>query len=202
MVPPRSRFHGDEPAFDPDFLQRVQRREPQAMGAFFERYYDRVYAHVVNLMRDPVRGQDVCQDVFLKLHHAVAKLDPRRDPTPWVFAVASNAVRDHWRSRAHTRDRREQGVEDLGVLDVAHPDRGVQAAMEKDQELRAVWSALHSLGEDDREVILLRDYEELETKDVADMLGITPEAVRQRHSRAVRRLGEEYRRRHDAAAGS
>lgn len=199
MVPPRSRFHGDESSFGPEFLQRVQQRDHDAMGTFFERYYDRVYAHVVNLMRDPVRGQDVCQDIFLKLHHAVAKLDPERDPTPWVFAVASNAVRDHWRGRAHSRDRREQGVEDMTALDVPHPDRNVHAAMEDDQELKAVWSALHALGEDDREVILLRDYEEIDTRDIAEMLGITPEAVRQRHSRAVRRLGEEYRRRQDAA---
>lgn len=202
MVPPRSRFHGDEPEFGPEFLRRVQRRDREAMDTFFDRYYDRVYAHVVNMMRDPVRGQDVCQDIFLKLHHAVAKLDPERDPTPWVFAVASNAVRDHWRSRAHGRDRREQGVDDMSGLDVPHPDRAVDAAMEKDQELRAVWSALHALGDDDREIILLRDYEELETRDIAGMLDITVEAVRQRHSRAVRRLGEEYRRRQGDAAGS
>ncbi len=65
--------------------------------------------------------------------------------------------------------------------------------MERDEELRAVWQALHSLREADREIILLRDYEELPTSDIAAMLELTPDAIRQRHSRAVAKLGEVFR---------
>ena len=66
--------------------------------------------------------------------------------------------------------------------------------MEKDEELKAVWRALHSLRESDREIILLRDYEELGTDEISEMLQLEPDAVRQRHSRAVVRLGELYRK--------
>lgn len=196
MVPPRSRFHADEADLSPAFLRRVRERDREAMDVFFSRYYDRVYAHVVNLTRDPDRGADVCQEIFLKLHRVADRLDPERDPTAWVFTVATNAVKDHWRSREHLRGRREKGVEDLAALNAAHPDANVQAVMEKDEELRAVWSALHELSADDREIILLRDFEEFETTAVAAMLDLKPDAVRQRHSRAVKRLGEEFKRRH------
>ena len=79
MVPARSRFHGQEKPLASAVLERVVRREPDAMEAFFEHYYDRVYAHVVNLLRDPVLGQDLTQEVFLRLHRAVKHLDPQRD---------------------------------------------------------------------------------------------------------------------------
>ncbi len=198
MVPPRSRFHGKEDELSTDVLRRVKRRDPAAMDQFFEHYYDRIYAHVVNMLRDPVLGEDLCQDIFLRLHRTVESLDSERSPTGWVFTVATNVVRDHWRSREHKRAERELGGDDPARFDVAHPDPGVQAVMEKDEELRAVWQSLHLLSSDDREIILLRDYEELDTETIAAMLDLNPDAVRQRHSRAVTRLGKTYRERSDA----
>ena len=82
---------------------------------------------------------------------------------------------------------------DEAQLKAAHPDPDVQSVMEKDEELRAVWRALHSLRETDREIILLRDYEELTTTDIGVMLQLAPDAVRQRYSRAVVKLGEVFR---------
>jgi len=201
MVPPRSRFHADERPLAPELLRGVIARDPEAMDVFFDHYYDRVYAHVVNMLRDAVLGQDLTQEIFLRLHRGIERLDPQRDPTGWVFTVATNVVRDHWRSREHKRRERELGVEDQTMLDAAHPDPDVQSAMEKDEELRAVWAALHLLSDDDREIILLRDYEELDTADIARMLDIKPDAVRQRHSRAVARLGKTFREREEAQAG-
>jgi len=163
------------------------------MDVFFNHFYNRVYAHVVNMLRDPILGQDLTQEIFLRLHRTVKQLDPQRDPAGWVFTVATNVIRDHWRSREHKRGERELIVEDQEQLKAIHPDPDVQSVMERDEELQAVWTALQSLREADREVILLRDYEELPTAKIADMLEIAPEAVRQRHSRAVVRLGELFR---------
>lgn len=176
----------------PAILVRVTRRDQGALELFFDHFYDRVYAHVVNLLRDPVLGQDLTQDVFMRLHKVIEKLDPDRDPTGWVFTVATNVVRDHWRSADHKRKEAETGTGDPEELNLAHPDSDVQAAMEKDEELRAVWSALHALSLDDREVILLKDYEELSTAEIGEMLNLKTDAVRQRHSRAVARLGKVY----------
>jgi RNA polymerase sigma-70 factor (ECF subfamily) len=159
---------------------------------FFEHYYDRVYAHVVNLLRDPVLGQDLTQDVFMRLHKVIDRLDTDRDPSGWVFTVATNVVRDHWRSAEHKRKEAEKGTGDPTDLNLAHPDSDVQAAMEKDEDLRAVWAALHTLSLDDREIILLRDYEELPTAEIGQMLELNQDAVRQRHSRAVARLGKAF----------
>ncbi len=192
MVPARSRFKNDAGALTPAILVRVARRDQGALELFFEQYYDRVYAHVVNLMRDPVLSQDLTQDVFMRLQKVIGKLDPDRDPTGWVFTVATNVVRDHWRSAEHKREQAAAGTGDPAELNLPHPDRDVQAAMEKDEELRAVWAALRQLSMDDREVILLKDYEELTTAEIADMLDLKTDAVRQRHARAVARLGKVF----------
>jgi len=198
LVPARSQFKDDAGALTPDLLLRVTRREQEPLEVFFNHFYDRVYAHVVNLMRDTTLGEDLTQDVFMRLHRVIDRLDPQRDPAGWVFTVATNVVRDYWRSADHRRKDAEVHVEDPGDLPVAHPDRDVQAAMESDEELRAVWAALHTLSVEDREIILLRDYEELATADIGQMLDLKTDAVRQRHSRAVARLGKAFHKREQA----
>ncbi|MFT5233855.1 MAG: RNA polymerase sigma factor (sigma-70 family) [Candidatus Krumholzibacteriia bacterium] len=188
MVPARTRFHGDDRPLATAILERVVVREPEALDVFFNHYYNRVYAHVVNMVRNPVLGEDLTQEIFLRLYKVIPSLDPTRDATAWVFTVATNVIRDHWRSKEHKRGARELSIEEQTGLHAAHPDPDVQSVMERDEELKAVWSALRGLREVDREIILLRDYEELNTSDICDMLQLEPDAVRQRHSRAVTRL--------------
>ena len=82
-----------------------------------------------------------------------------------------------------------------------HPDPDVAAVLEHDEELRAVWAALDEVSTEDREIILLRDFEELPTAEIARMLDLNPDAVRQRHSRAVARLARPSRMREPVEGG-
>ncbi len=192
MVPARSHFKRNEGALSTAILARAIRRDPQALEAVFDFYYDRVYSHVAQLVRDRTLAEDLTQNTFLRLQKTIDQLDPQRDPTGWIFTVATNLTRDHWRSAAHKRQKTAVPVDADVVLSLPHPDADVQSALEADEDLQAVWNALQQLTVDDREIILLRDYEELGTTDIAAMLALKPDAVRQRHSRAVARLSRLY----------
>jgi RNA polymerase sigma-70 factor, ECF subfamily len=197
LVPARSTFKDKAGELPRSILPRVIRREADALEMFFDHFYDRVFAHVVNLLRNTTLAEDLTQDVFVRLHKVIDQLDPQRDPAGWVFTVATNVVRDYWRSAENRRRETEQGVDDPGSLDVAHPDPDVASVMEKDEDLAAVWAALHTLSVEDREVILLKNYEELGTAEIAGMLELKDDAVRQRHSRAIGRLGKAFKARVD-----
>ncbi len=193
MVPARSKFKTPDDGLDPAVLQQVVRREGPAMAVFFEYYYDRVYAHVAQLTRDRTIAEDLTQEIFIRLQKTIERLNPERDPTGWVFTVATNVVRDHWRSAGQRRRAAEVSTEAAGAHRLPHPDPDVAAVLEQDEELRAVWKALDEVSTEDREVILLRDFEELPTDEIALMLDLNPDAVRQRHSRAVARLAKAFK---------
>ena len=182
---------------DREFLVRVRRRDPTALERFFDQYYDRIHGHVARLVQDAHMAEDLTHEVFLRLNRTLDRLDPERDPTGWVFTVATNVVRDHWRSRKHKEAARSSGLsaEHLEVLADQAEDAEQQLA--RQQEQHAVRQALSTLSENDREVILLRDYENLDSTAVAGVLGAKPDAIRQRYSRAVTRLGQAFRRQLD-----
>src|SRR5205814_249964 len=78
-------------------LERARDRDPEALAAFFEAYFDRIYALVYRLLGNRAAAEDVTQEVFLKVHRAVDRLDPQRDPGAWLSTIAYNACRDLWR---------------------------------------------------------------------------------------------------------
>lgn len=174
-------------------MSRVKRSEPEALNAFFDTFFPRVYGYVANTLRDRYLAEDLTQEAFIRIHKNIDKLDPKRDPAPWVFTIVSNILRDFWRSREHKMSTREVDLEVVREKKSSgSPDP--ELSLERRESEEAIREALEHLSPNDREVILLRDYEGLGTSEIAGILSISQDAVRQRHSRAVGRLGEEYRR--------
>jgi RNA polymerase sigma factor (sigma-70 family) len=112
-----------EPAPSVLDLEGVRRRDPEALAAFFERHFDRVYGLVYRLLGNRHSAQDAAQDVFLKIYRAAHTVDPRRDPEPWVTTIAYNVCRDLWRSGAYRLARHAVSIDDPAHGDGAFPSR-------------------------------------------------------------------------------
>jgi len=178
---------------DQGVLERVRARDPVAMNRFFDAYFDRVHAYVTRLVRDAVLAEDLTQDAFIRMHGAIDRLDPTRDPSPWVFTVVTNTVRDWWRSRHHRMGQRQVPLDEAWSIPEERDSRTPDRALERKEDAAMVRQAMGRLSPADREVLLLKDYQGLKTAEIEQILGLGADAVRQRHSRAVRRLGVTYR---------
>lgn len=189
---PRSREA--PPGLEREVLERVRRRDPEALGVFFDATFDRVYGLVRRLVGDPTVAEDVTQDVFLKVHRAADRLDPTRDPVPWLMAIAHNTCRDLWRSGAYRMGRRAAPIEDP-----AGHDRGPAASSDPESDAlaaerqRRVQAAVMELPESLRATVLMHDYEGLGHEEVAAALGIHYAAARKRYSRALAALGKRLK---------
>jgi len=178
-----------------EVLERVRQRDPEALEAFFEHYFDRVFGLVLRLLGDRTAAEDVTQDVFYKVHRAAHQLDAARDPGPWITAIAYNACRDVWRSGAYRMSRRSDSVDEKPDLDARmpramdDPERDAVTA----ERARLVQAALAELPEPLRACIVLFDYEGLGHQEIADLLGIGHAAARKRHSRALEALGQRLK---------
>lgn len=176
----------------PEVVAGVARGDRAARERFFDHFYAGVYAYVARLVGDRHRAEDLTHEVFLKLHARLDRLDPDRDPAPWVFTVAVNTVRDHFRRRATHVDRESVDIDEM-VTPPAAAAPAADVELVRAEEHARVNSALDHLSAADRELILLRTWEGMDLVRIASVLDIRPDAARQRWSRAVRRLGDAYR---------
>jgi RNA polymerase sigma factor (sigma-70 family) len=171
-------------------LERARARDPQALGALFERYFDLVYGLAYRLMGARAQAEDVTQDVFLKVHRAADRLDPSRDPAPWLAAITYNACRDVWRSGAHRMSLTASSVEDdpeFGPALASAADGPEEDVLSAERE-RLVQDAVRRLPEALRVPVVLHDYQGLSHQEIAALLGVNHAAARKRYSRALSAL--------------
>jgi RNA polymerase sigma-70 factor (ECF subfamily) len=136
--------------------------------ALFAQHRLAVYRFLWRLVGDASAAEDLTQDVFLRALHAEYRHDGRE--RAWIFEIARNLARDHARRAVH----RGPTVE---PVDGPAPFIDLALAL----EIRA---ALGRLSDDDREMFLLREVAGLNYGEIADVCGVTPDAVRNRLHRA------------------
>ena len=161
---------GDEGA-----AAELVRRHAPAMGRFL---------YSSGASRDEI--DDLVQETFFR---AFRRLDGWRGEASfrsWLFAIASNALRDEYRRR---KGRRMLSIEDRDLPDSADPHADLAAAETADR-LRDGVAALPRLQ---REVFLLRTQQGAGYVDIAAALGTTPGAARVHYHHAVKRLKELVR---------
>jgi RNA polymerase sigma-70 factor (ECF subfamily) len=168
----------------------VRRRDPEALGEFFEFYFDRLYNVAHRLVGDRSRAEDVMQEVFLKVHRAADQLDPDRDPGPWLATLTRNACRERWRHEGRRADTHARSLDNgSGVREsLASGGEDPEDEALRSERDRAVTRALMHLSPALREVIVLRDYHGMTHDEIADVVGSRGQTVRKRYSRGLAEL--------------
>ena len=179
---------------DSALIERVRKREPEAMGQFYDRYLDLVFGLAWRLLGDRTLAEDVTSEVFLKVHRAADRLDPTRDPAPWLTTITTNVCRDLWRSGAYRMSRRAADVNDpVSAATLSSGRNDPEADALSSERERLVQGALLQLPEPLRTAIVLHDYQGLDHNQVAELLHIAHAAARKRYSRALAALEQILR---------
>lgn len=187
-----------------ELLAQVRRGESAAVDALLARYREPV-RHMIGLRLDRriaarVDASDIVQDVLLEASRRLSEY-LRQDAMPfhlWLRYIARDHIIDaHRRHRAAQRrsvDREQAGpaLSDQSSVHIAADfiDRELTpatAALRHEMQQR-FQEVLAELDEDDREIILLRHFEQLSNQDAAAALGLSEAAAGMRHLRALRRL--------------
>ena|SRR3954454_24891535 len=143
-----------------------------AVESLYERHYLTLVRLAVNLVDDLDSAEDVVQDVFAGLK------DIPDDPLPYLRTAVLNRARSALRRRKVVR----------AFLQRAAPPNDVEAAdadaLRADRR-RSLLAAIDRLPQRQREVVVLRYYEDLAVTDIAQLLRITPGAVSSSLARAL-----------------
>lgn len=164
-----------------DCIARAQRGEVAAFSELVARYQDRIYRFLVRMTRSQEDARELTQETFLSAFQAIARWRPDARLSTWLFHIARNQALD--------RLRRAQRVEFV-MLDEAQIEHipaatpTPEAALQARQRIEALEGALARLSVEHREILLLRDIEEMPYEDIAEVLGISLGTVKSRIARA------------------
>lgn len=153
-----------------------------AFAELFRRYAPRLQRLLLRDLGRSDAAHDLVQQTFLQLHRARHDFRAGARLRPWLFTIALNLKRQHFRRLGR---RPEASLPTDGAEPVA--PRGNPEARAGDAELRA---ALQQLPEPQREVIVLHWFEGLSFREIAETVGASQPAVKVRAHRGYNRLRE------------
>lgn len=163
---------------DETLYQQVMQKNEAALVELVARYHNPIYRFLYRYSGDAALADDIAQETFIRLINF--RGSPPRCFRAWVYTIAANIIRDHFRSAgyryeqaAEFEDSIEQGTNDVDLDVHEHDD---------------VLGALAKLSPEHRETILLRFYHDLKLEEIAEVTGAPLGTVKSRLFHALKGL--------------
>ena len=178
-------------ATDRMLVLRAQSGERAAFGELVTRYMQRAYYTALGLVGNHDDALDLSQEAFARAFRARARIDPERPFFPWLYQIIRRLCFNHTRDQRSRRLKLEKAGSWLTDTTMGRrppsPDQAVMHAELREQ----VGAAIERLPERERETLVLREFEELRYREIAELLGIPIGTVMSRLYRARRSLARE-----------
>jgi RNA polymerase sigma-70 factor, ECF subfamily len=154
---------------DRALIERLKRRDPQALAELYDRYGRMAYSLVLRVVRDKAIAEDLTQETFLRVWNRIHSIDSDKGAIgPWLLAIARNRAIDYLRSSAG-RDR-NVAVE-LDETDHASIFGEMEAGILLSDQVRRVKAAMEKLAPNHRIVVELAYFEGLSQSEMSAKMG-------------------------------
>lgn len=174
-----------DPPSDATLLAAAQGGDRRALEALLDRHQAQIYRFGMKMCRDAEDAQDILQETLLAMARGIGDFRGASSLATWLYAIARSACIKKRRRSKFAPDETSldaAGAEETRALrDPARLPDDVLAGKQVEAALNQVLSELDPLY---REVLVLRDGEGLTAPEVAEVLGITVQAVKSRLHRA------------------
>ena len=164
---------------DENLMLEFQRGSREAFTELFQRYREPIYGFFRRRLNHAARAEELAQETFVAVLRGVARYEPRAAFRSYLYGIALNLLAAERRKAGREFHRAGDAVEASDPPAANDPDA-------------ALWvrRAVEQLDADEREVLLLREYEQLSYEEIAGVLRIPVNTVRSRLFRARMALKE------------
>ena len=164
----------------------VTTSKDQAFADLYDRHRSAVWLYCRRRVGAD-RADDVMGEVFLTVWRRIDQAPPGPEALPWLYRISHLTISNQWRGAA----RRWRLESKLRAIRVSPPNSIAEQVVVR-EEVREVVRRLDDMRATDAEILRLAAWEGLDTTEMAVVLDITPNATKQRLSRARRRLADMY----------
>ncbi|HEY8535744.1 MAG TPA: sigma-70 family RNA polymerase sigma factor [Vicinamibacterales bacterium] len=175
-------------------VQRLRARDPKAFETLVRTQTPRMLAVARRMLPTDEDARDAVQDAFLNAYRSIDGFEGQSRLSTWLHRIVVNAALMKLRTRRRRPEEPLEVREPEFLPDGHHATRygswadDVEELAGREHTRQLVRDAILSLPENYRDVVILRDIQELSTEEAARMLGITPNAVKIRLHRARQTL--------------
>jgi len=150
-------------------ILRCQKGDKQSYGRLVEKYMKRAYFTALGLVGVHEGALDLSQDAFVRAYRSINKLDADRKFFTWYYQILRNLCFNYLRDIArHARPFSDIGDNQVDNIIDSSQDSSLQ--VEQNELKEAIWNAMDTLKPHEREIIMLKDFQEMSYKEIAESM--------------------------------
>jgi RNA polymerase sigma-70 factor, ECF subfamily len=172
-------------------LARCRQGDDLAWEEFVRQHQGRVFGVAYHYLRNREEARDTAQDIFIKVYQRLDTLREGDALLPWLLRLARNSCLDRLRRLKVRTPPGEVPVDEAPQVAAPTPDPEEETLLGAREAL--FYRALARLSDKNREMILLKDIQELKLEEISEMLAMPLGTVKSRSSRARLELAKAVR---------
>jgi RNA polymerase sigma-70 factor (ECF subfamily) len=180
-------------------VSRMRQGDDKAFEQIVDLYWDRIYARVFQLLKNPQDAEEVTQDAFMRAHRGLASFRGEAAFSTWLFQIATNLAHNRywywWRRKRDVSLSLDQTIgqdNDTTLVDIIPDEKEGPGDETLTNELvHKVEECLPKLSRKHRDILALRIKQNLSYEEIAQKLGIRVGTVKSRIARARESLREK-----------
>jgi len=179
---------------DEELVEEFQRGDPHAFDVLVQRWERKIQGAIYRIMGPEEDARDLSQETLLKAYRALGTFKKEARFSSWLYQIALNVCRDRMRRR---KSRPSVSLDELmegGELAPQGRGPNPHELIEADDLSRAVAAAVDSLPPEQREVIVLKEYQGLTFLEIAQALDVPISTVKTRLYRGLGQLRQRLER--------
>jgi RNA polymerase sigma-70 factor, ECF subfamily len=166
-------------------IEKCQKGELEQFGQLYESYVDKIYHFLYYRTAHKETAEDLTSTTFIKALDNIKKFNPSKGVfLAWLFRIARNSLYDFYRAKKDIVDIDE-------VIFFLSSPENLPADLDAKNKLKEVEVYLKELPAREREIIVLRVWDELSYREISELLGKSEAACKMAFSRAIGKLREQ-----------
>lgn len=174
-------------AEDAELLQNWRNGVRSSGDELFERHYDAVNRFFYNKVGDATQCEDLIQETFKALVEGKGRIANASKFRSYLFSVAYNQL------KRYIKDKTTRSEKHLSLITIHDLGPGPSTMARESEAYRLLTKALRMIPWEDQTLLELRYWEELTSREVGEVIGVSPEAVRKRLQKARKLLDDAMR---------
>ena len=182
---------------DAEAILACQSGKTEAYRFIVDKYRTRAYYAALLYTHNRDDAMDLSQDAFVRAFRAIKHFDTRKNFYTWFYKILKNLCINHLNRLKHRASLQDGLIEEdhsrLMKSDIANPEE----IFEHNESSEILWEAINRLKDNDREIIILKEFDDMSYQEIAEILEIPIGSVMSRLYYARKRLLKQLEQVHE-----
>jgi RNA polymerase sigma-70 factor, ECF subfamily len=183
---------------DADVMLRVKAGDDSAFDYLVQKYRRPMVNFMYRMAHNAAGAEDLAQEVFLRVYRSRESYEASAKFTTWLYRIATNLAVNHARDTRHERPENQVSLdepdEESGrTLDVPDATPSVEENLVRRERVMAIRQRVEALPERQRIAVVMHKYQQMDYRQIADVLKLSESATKSLLFRAYETLREQLR---------